>query len=221
MSEQGWREFLNAEDLQDWVVLHGGPTAVFKTKSFSHASKLFESISELAGLDGTKAQIIIVSKCLTVRLTREVWKIELEHIEIARAISKIAETHGAVAEPNQVQEVQVAISAKPDSIDLEFWRAVLGYEPMQDDNAIDPLGNSSTIWMQELDVKKSLRHAMHLDVSVSKEHVQARLDAAVKAGGIVVDDSQAPASWILADRSGNKVCIVAWPDGATDPLDAS
>ena len=75
--------------------------------------------------------------------------------------------------------------------------------------------------MQELDVKKSLRHAMHLDVSVSKEHVQARLDAAVKAGGIVVDDSQAPASWILADRSGNKVCIVAWPDGATDPLDAS
>ena len=28
MSEQGWRDFLNAEDLQDWVVLHGGPTAV-------------------------------------------------------------------------------------------------------------------------------------------------------------------------------------------------
>ena len=221
MSEQGWREFLNAENLQDWVVLHGGPTAVFKVQSFQDAVTLAQLIAQIPGIDGTHAQITIVSKCLTVRLTREVWKIELEHIEIARAISKIAETHGAVAEPNQVQEVQVAISAKPDSIDLEFWRAVLGYEPMQDDNAIDPLGNSSTIWMQELDVKKSLRHAMHLDVSVSKEHVQARLDAAVKAGGIVVDVSQAPASWILADRSGNKVCIVAWPDGATDPLDAS
>jgi 4a-hydroxytetrahydrobiopterin dehydratase len=221
VSEQGWREFLNAENLQDWVVLHGGPTAVFKAQSFQDAVTLAQLIAQIPGLDRTHAQITIVSKCLTVRLTREVWKIELEHIEIARAISKIAESHGAVAEPNQVQEVQVAISAKPDSIDLEFWRAVLGYEPMQDDNAIDPLGNSSTIWMQELDVKKSLRHAMHLDVSVSKEHVQARLDSAVKAGGIVVDDSQAPASWILADRSGNKVCIVAWPDGATDPLDAS
>jgi len=221
MSEQGWREFLNAENLLDWVVLHGGPTAVFKVQCFQDAVTLAQLIAQIPGIDGTHAQITIVSKCLTVRLTREVWKIELEHIEIARAISKIAESHGAVAEPNKVQEVQVAISAKPDSIDLEFWRAVLGYEPMQDDNAIDPLGNSSTIWMQELDVKKSLRHAMHLDVSVSKEHVQARLDAAVKAGGIVVDDSQAPASWILADRSGNKVCIVAWPDGATDPLDAS
>jgi 4a-hydroxytetrahydrobiopterin dehydratase len=221
MSEQGWREFLSAENLQDWVILHGGPTAVFKTETFQGAATLAQLIAQVPGIDGTQAQINIVSKHLTVRLTREVWKIEAEHIEIAQAISKIAEAHGAVAEPHQVQEVQVAISAKPDSIDLEFWRAVLGYEPMQDDNAIDPLGNSSTVWMQELDAKKSLKHAMHIDVSVSKEHAEARLAAAVKAGGIVVDDSHAPASWILADRSGNKVCIAAWPDGAIDPQDAS
>ena len=105
MSEQGWRDFLNAEDLQDWVVLHGGPTAVFKTKSFSHASKLFESISELAGLDGTKAQVTIVAECLTVRLTREVWNIEASHIGLARSISSIAESLGAEAEPSKVQEV--------------------------------------------------------------------------------------------------------------------
>jgi 4a-hydroxytetrahydrobiopterin dehydratase len=29
MSEQGWRDFLSAEGVDDWVVLHGGPTAVF------------------------------------------------------------------------------------------------------------------------------------------------------------------------------------------------
>jgi 4a-hydroxytetrahydrobiopterin dehydratase len=219
MSEQGWRDFLNAEDLQDWVVLYGGPTAVFKTKSFSHASKLFESISELAGLDGTKAQVTIVAECLTVRLTREVWNIEANHIGLARLISSIAESLGAQAEPSKVQEVQIAISAKPDSIDLGFWRAVLGYEPMLGDNAIDPIGNGSTIWMQDLDENRSLRHAMHIDVSVSKENAKARLTAAVDAGGIVVDDSHAPAYWILSDRSGNKVCLVTWPDGAIDPQD--
>ena len=221
MSEQGWQEFLNAGNLLDWVVLHGGPTAVFKMQSFQDAATFAQSIARVSGIDETHAQITIVSNLLTIRLTREVWRIEAEHIEIARAISKIAESHGAVAEPHHVQEIQVAISAKPDSIDLEFWRAVLGFEPMQDDNAIDPLGISSTIWMQELDVKKSLKHAMHIDVSVSKEHAEVRLAAAVKAGGIVVDDSHAPASWILADRSGNKVCIAAWPDGAIDPQDAS
>ena len=117
--------------------------------------------------------------------------------------------------------MQIAISAKPDAIDLDFWRAVLGYEPMLQDNAIDPLGNSSTVWMQELDENKNLRHAMHIDVSVAREHAEARVEAAVSAGGVVVDDSHAPAWWILADRSGNKVCIAAWPDGAIDPKESS
>jgi hypothetical protein len=32
MSEQGWREFLTAEGVDDWVVLHGGATAVFRVR---------------------------------------------------------------------------------------------------------------------------------------------------------------------------------------------
>ena len=35
MSEKGWKAFLAADDLTDWVVLHGGPTAVYKTKTFA------------------------------------------------------------------------------------------------------------------------------------------------------------------------------------------
>lgn len=214
MSEQHWKEFLQADALEDWVVLHGGPSAVFQTDSLSSSAEIARAISQLPGLDGSHAQLTIVSKRLTVRLTREVWKIEAEHINLAREISKVAKSLGAVARPDQVQEVQFAIAAKPAAIDLGFWRAVLGYEPMLEDNAIDPLGVSSTVWMQDIEEGKSLRHAMHLDVSLSREQAQARVDAAVKAGGIIVDDSNSPSWWILADRSGNKVCVVAWPDGA-------
>jgi 4a-hydroxytetrahydrobiopterin dehydratase len=156
----------------------------------------------------------ILTKSLTIRLTREVWNTEVEHIELAREISKIATSLGAVAAPSMVQEVQFAIAAKPDAIDVGFWRAVLGYQPMLDDAGIDPLGISSNVWMQDLNVDKPLRHAMHIDVSVSKEHAQNRVDAAVAAGGVIVDSSEAPSWWVLADRSGNKVCVVAWPDGA-------
>ena len=214
MSEQHWKEFLQADGLEDWVVLHGGPSAVFVTENLVDAAELARAVAQLPGLDGSHAQLAIVSKRLTVRLTREIWKIEAEHIELAREISKVAKSLGAVADPNQVQEVQFAIAAKPDAIDLTFWKAVLGYDPMLEDNAIDPLGVSSTVWMQDIEEGKTLRHAMHIDVSLSKESAQARVDAAVKAGGVVVDDSYAPSWWILADRSGNKVCVVAWPDGA-------
>ena len=149
------------------------------------------------------------------------WQLEPRHVELARAVSAVAREHGAVADRAAVQEVQLAIAAKPDAIDVGFWRAVLGYAPMADDNAVDPLGHGSTVWMQELDEAKPLRHAMHVDVSVAREHVEARLAAALAAGGRIVDESDAPANWILADRAGNRVCISAWPDGASRPTEHS
>lgn len=100
-------------------------------------------------------------------------------------------------------------------MDVGFWRAVLGYAPMADDNAVDPLGHGSTVWMQELDEAKSLRHAMHLDVSVAREHLEARLAAALAEGGRIVDESNAPSTWTLADRAGNRVDITAWPTSVT------
>ncbi len=221
MSEEGRSAFLAASGVEEWAVLHGGPTAVFRTSSLADAAALAQAIAAVPGLDGTNAQINLLAEQVTVRLTREVWKIEESHIALARAISAAARAHGAAADRAAIHEVQFAISAKPDAIDLGFWRAVLGYAPMQGDNAIDPLGNGSTVWMQELDAAKPLRHAMHIDVSVPREQAERRFAAAVAAGGVIVDDSHAPAWWILADRSGNKVCIAAWPDGAVDPTEES
>ena len=47
----------------------------------------------------------------------------------------MAREHGAPADRGLVQEVQVAVAARPEAIDLGFWRTVLGYAPMHEDNA--------------------------------------------------------------------------------------
>src|SRR4051794_24317750 len=88
--------------------------------------------------------------------------------------------HGASSDRRSVQEVQWAIATKPDSLDVGFWRAAFGYVPASDDNAVDPLGHGSTVWMQELDPDKAPRHAMHVDVSVAREHAEARVAAAIE-----------------------------------------
>jgi 4a-hydroxytetrahydrobiopterin dehydratase len=218
MSEQGWSDFIAQEGGGDWVVLHGGPTAVFRTPSLQEAAALAHAMAGVEGLAGSRAAMSITGAgLLSVRLTRERWGIEARHVALARAISELARAHGAIADRSAVQEVQVAIAAKPEAADIEFWRAVLGYDEMSPDNAIDPLGHGSTVWSQELDEAKVLRHAMHVDVSLAREQAEARLAAAVAAGGRIVDDSSAPGAWILADRAGNKVCIAAWPDGAPVP----
>jgi len=213
MSEQGWQGFLAAEGVEDWVVVHGGATAVFRVGSLSDGARLAEAIAQLPGIAGAGVLLTLADSRVTARLSRDLWNLEPRHIELARAVSAVAREHGAAADRASVREVQVAIAAKRDSIDVGFWRAVLGYVPMADDNAVDPLGHGSTVWMQELDQAKPLRHALHIDVSVAREYVKARLEAAVAAGGRIVDESHAPSHWTLADRAGNRVCICAWPDG--------
>jgi 4a-hydroxytetrahydrobiopterin dehydratase len=217
MSEQGWRDFLAADGLDDWVVLHGGASAIFRVGSVHEAARLAAAVADVPGFEGSGGLLTILDDSLTVRLTRDLWRLEPRHIELARAVSEVARASGAVADRAAVQEVQVAIAAKPDAIDVDFWRAVLGYTAMADDNGVDPLGHGSTVWMQGLDEAKPLLHAMHVDVSVARDQAEARLAAALAAGGRIVDESGSPGSWILADRAGNKVCIAAWPDGSAEP----
>ena len=216
MSEHGWHHFLAAEGVDDWVVLHGGATAVFRVGSLRDAARFADAVANAPGIAGAGLLLTLADARVTVRLTRDIWNLEPRHVQLARAISEVARQHGAVPDRAAVQEVQLAIAAKRDAIDVGFWRAVLGYTPMADDNAADPLGHGSTVWMQALDQAKPVRHAMHIDVSVAREHVAARLEAALAAGGRMVDESHAPSHWTLADRAGNRVCICAWPDSPPD-----
>jgi 4a-hydroxytetrahydrobiopterin dehydratase len=224
MSEQGWREFLAADDVADWVVLHGGATAVFRVPSLVEAARLAAAVAHVSELDGAGVVMTIADDQLTVRLTRDIFQLEQRHVHLARAVSAVARANGAVVDRARAQEVQLAIAAQPDAVDVGFWRAVLGYaEPrdaVADDNAVDPLGHGSTVWLQDLNPVKPLRHAMHVDVSVAREQVEQRLAAALAAGGRIVDDSGAPGFWTLADRAGNRVCVCAWPDGASGPAAA-
>ena len=178
------------------------------------AARLAAAVAQVSGIEG--ALMTVADGQLTVRLMRGVMRLEQRHVDLARAVSAVAREHGAEADRSRVQEVQVAIAAQPDAINVSFWRAVLGYTELAEDNAIDPLGHGSTVWMQDLDPVKPLRHAMHVDVSVARDQVEQRLAAALQAGGRIVDESGAPAGWILADPAGNKVCLCAWPDGAAD-----
>src|SRR5438067_13650424 len=87
MSEQGWHDFLAAEGVEDWVVLHGGATAVFRVGSLREAARLAEAVAETPGIEGSGVMLTSADGSLTVRLSRDVWQLEARHIELARAVS--------------------------------------------------------------------------------------------------------------------------------------
>ena len=45
---------------------------------------------------------------------------------------------------------------------------------------------------------------------VAHDEVDARIAAALAAGGRLVSDARAPAFWVLADPEGNEACICTW-----------
>ena len=145
---------------------------------------------------------------MTVRLiTHSVGGLSERDIALAQQISAAARDLEVAADPSAVQTVQIAIDVliRPDVI--PFWRAVLGYKEMGDEDLVDPRGRGPSIWFQQMDAARPQRNRIHVDVSVPHDEAEARVAAAITAGGHLVSDEHAPEWWTLADAEGNEVDV--------------
>lgn len=61
-----------------------------------------------------------------------------------------------------------------------------------------------------MDPPRTNRNRIHFDITVPHDVAQARVAAALAAGGRLVSDHRAPAWWVLADVEGNEVCVCTW-----------
>ena len=87
---------------------------------------------------------------------------------------------------------------------------MLGYDSKQSHDLVDGASRTPSLWFQKTDSDAPDRQRWHLDVSVPHDVAEARIQAAIDAGGTLVDDSRAPAFWVLADPDGNRSCICTW-----------
>ncbi len=127
-----------------------------------------------------------------------------------RAISGAARSLGAEPDPSRVQDVQLTIDAAVSNSVMPFWRAVLGYRPVGDSDLVDPQNRGPAIWFQRMRDVRTQRNRIHVDIWVPHDEAEARIAAAIEAGGRVIRDSDAPAAWTLADAEGNEVDIATW-----------
>ena len=145
-------------------------------------------------------------------------------ISAAQRISAALDDLGLVTEPGlgpgsprSVQLLEIAIDALDIAAIRPFWQAVLGYgdEPGSDGTdpgagLADPVGQGPTIWFQQMDEPRPQRNRIHFDVVVPHDESEHRIQAALAAGGRLVNDAEAPAFWVLADPEGNEACVCTW-----------
>jgi 4a-hydroxytetrahydrobiopterin dehydratase len=131
-------------------------------------------------------------------------------VGLARQISEVAREHGVTADPSAVQTILVIPGAPVTAEVMPFWRAVLGYEPRgdsPDEDLVDPRSRGPAFWLEQMDEPRQGGGAIHVAIWVPYEQAEARVAAAIAAGGRVVRDEFAPAWWTLADAAGNEADV--------------
>ena len=202
------RQFHDTAGLEDWRVVFEGACAHFRTGSFAAGIALVNAIGTLADAANHHADVDLRDNGVTVRLrTDPMGGLGELDVALAGQISAAARQLGANADPAAVQTVQVAIDALVGPDVIPFWRAVLGYREMGDEDLIDPNGRGPSLWFQEMDAPRPQRNRIHVDVCVPHDQGEARVAAALAAGGHLVSDAMAPMWWTLADAEGNEVDV--------------
>jgi 4a-hydroxytetrahydrobiopterin dehydratase len=206
------RRFHEAVGVEDWRVVGEGACSYFRTGSFATGAQFANAISQLAGLEDHHPDIDLRYGGVIVRLitvTNDYYGLSERDLELARQISAVAHKMGVPADPSAVQTVQVTIDAFVIPKVKPFWRAVLGYQDRGDspEDLIDPQGRGTSIWFQQLDEPRVQRNRIHFDVWVPHDQAEARIAAAIAAGGHLVTDEYAPSWWTLADAEGNEADV--------------
>jgi 4a-hydroxytetrahydrobiopterin dehydratase len=209
------RQFHDAAGVEDWRVVGDGACAYFRTGSFAVGARLVQAIGELADPDGHSPDVDLRSEGVTVRLYTTAPApdgLSERDVELARQISAAATGLGVVADASVVQNIQVSFDALVGPEVLPFWRAVLGYadRPGRSDELNDPRARGPIVYFQQMDAPRPQRNRIHVDVWVPHDQAEARVTAAIAAGGHLVTDRHAPGWWVLADAEGNEACVATW-----------
>lgn len=199
--------------VEDWRVLFWGAQAFFRADSLSHGVRLVTDIAAIADELEHHPDIDLRPEGVFVKtFSRGDGALSAKDAALAAAVSAAAARHGLVPDPSLLTVVGIAVAQGPDADVRPFWTAALGYDPLGGEDAIDPYRRNPHLWFHELEPSKPGRGRTHIDVSVPRDQADARVAAALAAGGRLVRTMDEGKSWSLASPDNHGVDIAAWPD---------
>jgi 4a-hydroxytetrahydrobiopterin dehydratase len=207
-------EFHADPSVSEWRVVGDGASAYYPTGSFSLGARLVATITAIPGIDAHPPDIDLRDDGVTVRLltmSSDWYGVSKSDVSVAAAISAAARSLGLAADPSKVQSVLIVPGATDVGAVMPFWQAMLGYSRRPDspeEDLVDPRRRGPAFWFERMqEPRRDGLGAVHVAVWVPYEQAEARVAAAIAAGGRVVRDEFAPMWWTLADAAGNEADI--------------
>ena len=206
------RAFHHAEGLSDWRVCDGGASAWFEAPDLATGLRFALAAATLPECLGHPPDVDARGTGVMVRLnTFRPGPDGLSSLDVAaaRAVSAVAREHDLVADPSRIGNMVLNIGSTDPAAILPFWRAVLALDEV-DGELNDPLARQPVVCFQHLERPRPGHGRVHVDVWVPHDRAEARVSAALAAGGRLVSAEPAPSWWVLADPDGNEACVATW-----------
>jgi 4a-hydroxytetrahydrobiopterin dehydratase len=219
-------EQITETDLTDWRKLAQGLHARYPVGDFATAVRFVSAVGEAGDALGHHPRVTIGNGYVDFKLISDdaVYRDEEgnEHVvewvtqrdvDLARRITEIAAEQAISADPGSITSIELALDTAHAATIAPVWAALLTGSTAahgrgtSSDDVRDATGRVPILWFQDTDEHEPPRQRFHIDVWVPPEVADQRIAAAIAVGGIVADDSQAPASTVIADQDGNKACV--------------
>ncbi|MCW4384715.1 4a-hydroxytetrahydrobiopterin dehydratase [Salinibacterium sp. SYSU T00001] len=196
-----------------FVHLQGALRGSYRTADFASAAAVVARVAAIADELGHHPHVRLGWGRASFEISsHDVGGVTSRDLELAQRIDEAATELGAERVAAVVSLYELAIDADDAASIRPFWKAVLDYvdapgADAEDGDLVDPRGLGPLVWFQQMEVARTDRNRIHLDVYVPAEHAEARLAATLEAGGTLVTDEFAPDWWVVADAEGNEACI--------------
>jgi 4a-hydroxytetrahydrobiopterin dehydratase len=215
-----------AADLTDWRKLGQGFHARYMVGDFAAGVRFLAAVGEAGDPLGHYPRVTMGDGYVDLKLISDdavyrdqegtehvVEWVTQQDLDLARRITEIAASLAVRAEPSAITAIELALDTAHAAAIAPVWAALLtgstearGRGTIGDD-VRDATGRVPILWFQDTDEHETPRQRFHIDVQVPYDVAEQRIAAAVAAGAVIVDDSRAPWTTILADQDGNKACV--------------
>jgi 4a-hydroxytetrahydrobiopterin dehydratase len=198
----------------DFIHLEGTLYATYRTHDFAAGVRLVDAVASDADAQNHHPDVTLGYDEVGFRLSsHDVGGVTERDLRLALRIQELAAEQGARATRLAPSRTDVAIDCSDENAVRPFWRVGLGYResgPADDLELLDPRGTGPRVWFQHMEIQRTERNRIHLDVYVPVAECEERVQDIIDVGGVLLTDEHAPDWWVLADPEGNELCVCSW-----------
>lgn len=207
------------EQLPGWTVVDGRLEISVRAEDFTQAIEFINRFTNFAEAQDHHPDFDVRYNTVRMRVvSHDVGHLTNRDIRFATAVDVLIDEMQLKRQPEKITRTQLVLVSTDVSSIKPFWQAVLDFKQAKDDedilvdrsDVLPPLVfqqfTDSNADQEDVNISGAFGRA-HLDVFVPNELAAVRVEAAVEAGGKLLNDIHAPVEWELSDADGNRAFV--------------